>query len=83
MNIFSADPNLVTAKTCGCTEKETQKVAYAFSESFHSICLDKKDIIEAEIEACEKLLNYVTDKFEKTVVEKEITELRMALDLLA
>jgi hypothetical protein len=70
----------VTAKTCG--GKDTQRVIYVFSQSFHSLSLDKKAILEAEIEACEKLAKYVRDDSEKSVVEREISELRMALDLL-
>jgi hypothetical protein len=83
MNIFSSEePDLVIAKTCGRTGKETQKVTYAFSESFHSLCLDKKEMMQAEIEACERLLKYATNEPERAVIEKEITELRMALDFL-
>lgn len=80
MNIFAHESDLVTAKTCGY--KDTQRITYAFSESFHSLCLDKKAIIEAEIQACEKLFNYAPKESESSVIEKEISELRMALDLL-
>jgi hypothetical protein len=80
MNIFSQESELVTAKTCGCKEK--QQVTYAFSESFHSLCLDKKAILEAEIQACERLLKYATNESERSLVQSEITDLRMALDLL-
>jgi len=80
MNIFSQESELISAKTCGCKDKRS--VAYAFSESFHGLCLDKKAVLEAEIQACEKLLKYVPDESERSVVEKEISELRMALDLL-
>jgi hypothetical protein len=80
MNIFAQESNLVTAKTCG--GKDKQGIIYAFSESFHSLCLDKKAIIEAEIQACERLLKYATNAYERSVIEKEIVELRMALDLL-
>jgi len=82
MNISSQESNLVTAKTCGCKEKEGQKVTYSFSESFHSLCLDKKDVLQAEIQACERFLRYVKNESERAVVEKEVAELRMALDLL-
>ena len=80
MNIFAQDSELVIAKTCGC--KDNQRVTYVFSESFHSLSFDKKAIIEAEIQACEKLLKYARSDSERQVVEKEISELRMALDLL-
>jgi len=82
MNIFSQESSdLVTAKTCGCKADE-KKITYAFSESFHSLCVDKKDIIEAEIQACERLSNYANNDSEKSIIGKEISDLRMALDLL-
>jgi hypothetical protein len=80
MNIFAQESDLVTAKTCGYQAKEA--IMYSFSESFHSLCLDKKAIIEAEIQACERLLNYSKNDSESLVIKKEIAELRMALDLL-
>jgi hypothetical protein len=80
MNIFAQESELVTAKTCGCRDKTS--ITYAFSESFHGLCMDKKAVIEAEIQACERLLKYAPNESERSVVEKEIRELRMALDLL-
>ena len=44
----------IVAKTCGCREKNKRKVTYQFIDSYHSLCLDKKDIMYAELEACEK-----------------------------
>lgn len=80
MNVVYPQENIVIAKTCGC--KESNKVTYAFSEEFHALCMDKKDIIQAEIKACEKLVKYATSETERTVIEKEIAELRTALDLM-
>jgi hypothetical protein len=57
-------------------------VTYAFFDSYHSLCLDKKDIIYSEIEACQRLLKYTKDKVDKRIIEKEITGLKMALDLM-
>jgi hypothetical protein len=81
MNIVYPQSSLVTAKTCGCREKK-QKVTYAFSDEPHSLCMDKKDVLEAQIQACERLLKYTRDASERSAVEKEIAELRMALDLM-
>lgn len=84
MNISESEtPVKVVAKTCGCREKNRTKVTYEFVDSYHNLCLDKKDIIYAELDACERLLNYVTEIGDKTTVESEIVELKMALDLLA
>lgn len=82
MNVVYPQENIVIAKTCGCKENNRNKITYAFSEEFHSLCVDKKDIIQAEIKACEKLMKYATSETERAVVEKEIAELRTALDLM-
>jgi hypothetical protein len=80
MNIASPQENIVIAKTCGC--RDNNKVTYAFSEAFYTTCMDKKDIIRAEIEACKKLLKYATNQSDKAVVENEIIALTIALDLM-
>ncbi len=81
MNIESEAECLIVAKTCGCTTR-SRKVSYAFIDQSHALCLDKKDIIIAEIEACERLLKYVSTESDRQAVQKELLELRMALDLL-
>ena len=83
MNISESEaPIKIIAKTCGCREKNKRKVTYQFIDSYHSLCLDKKDIIYAELEACERLFRYASDEGDKKTVESEIAELKMALDLL-
>ena len=81
MNIVYAQSSLVTAKTCSCKEKK-QKVTYAFSNEPHSLYMDKKDVLEAQIDACERRLKYTKDAYERSTVGKEIAGLKMALDLL-
>ena len=82
MNITETEVPLdVVAKTCSCSGKN-RKVTYLILDSYHSLCLDKKDIIYSEIEACQRLLKYTNDKVDKKVIEKEITGLKMALDLM-
>jgi hypothetical protein len=82
MNISNTEsPVTIIAKTCGCKEKN-MKVTYSFIDSYHSLCLDKKDIISAEIEACNRLSKYMRDELDKKVIEREIAELKMALDLI-
>jgi hypothetical protein len=80
MNVVYGESTGLVAKTCGC--KQRQKVTYSFVDETHDLCIDKKDIIQAEIEACEKLLRYVSDESEKAVVAKEIEDLKTALDLM-
>jgi hypothetical protein len=79
MNIIEDEGALIEARTCGDKNK---RVAYKFMDGFHSLCLDKKDIMLAEIGACEMLLRACHDEVEKNAVEKEIAELKMALDLM-
>ena len=83
MNIIYLEENPVIAKTCSCKEKNRQKISYAFSEQSHSLGMDKKYIIQAEIEACERLLKYAINDYEKGAIEKEIAELKAALDLMS
>ena len=85
MNIAQTETSMkVIAKTCGCKEKnkKKKKVTYSFLDSYHSLCIDKRDIISAELEACERLLKYAADESDKNTVEREIAELRMMLDLM-
>jgi hypothetical protein len=81
MNIAETEgPFLIVAKTCGCGDKS--KVTYEFIDSCQSLWLDKKDIIYAELEACERL-QYMLDERDQKTVESEIRELKIGLDLLA
>jgi hypothetical protein len=58
-------------------------VTYALVDSYHSLCLDKKHIIYAELEACEKLLNYTLEDDDKKTIETEIAELNLEDEKLA
>ena len=71
----------IVAKICGSSDK-VRKVTYSFINESHSLCIDKRAIISAELEACERLLKYPTDKTEQETIKKEIAELKMALDLM-
>jgi hypothetical protein len=91
MNIVDSEvPFKVRAKTCShCNDRNkenntnTKKVTYSFIDGYHSLCLDKKDIISAETEACERLLKYTVDETDRKAVEMEIAELKMAIDLMS
>jgi len=79
MNIVEGEDQVIEARTCG---GKNMRVGYKFMDGFHSLCLDKKDILMAEIGACEMLLHPCQDDIDKNVVEKEIAELKMALELM-
>lgn len=81
MNIVKTEaPFLIEAKTSGFSEKKS--ISYYFIESVHSLCLNKIEIILEQIQACERLLKYVKDKTDEAIIEKEILELKFALDLI-
>ena len=81
MNIEVENPFAIEAKTCGCKDK--RNITYSFIESSHSLCIDRREIILAQIQACERLLKYVKDETELAAVEKEIASLKMAQDLIS
>lgn len=79
MNIAHGEDQLIEARTCG---DKNRRIAYKFMDGFHNLCIDKKDIMQAEIEACEMLLRACRDDESRKAVEKEIGELKMAMDLM-
>ena len=68
------------AKTCGCKDKN-RKVTYSIIDSYHNLCSDKRDIILAQIDACERLSNYTNDGSYLFLLDREIAELKLALDI--
>ena len=82
MNIIESEiPYLVEARTCGCKERG-RSVSYHFIESAHNLCLEKGELMLAQIQACERLLKYAKDEEEIKVLKEEISKLRLALDLV-
>ncbi len=80
MNIIEI-PFIVEAKASG--HNNTNKtISYSFIESPHNLCLDKREILLAQIQACERLLKYTVDENELIAIGKEIEELKLALDLM-
>jgi hypothetical protein len=73
----------IIAKTCGCEkDRRGKKITYSIVDQYHSVCLDKIDIITAELAACEGLLGHTTDEIERKIVEIEIMQLRMVKNSL-
>lgn len=82
MNIIENEiPYLVEAKTCGCNERG-KSVSYHFIESAHGLCLDKIELMSAQIQACVRLLKYAKDEQECILLKDEIIRLRLALDMI-
>jgi hypothetical protein len=63
----------IDAKICG--SEKSRKIAYSVMDFHHSIYINKKDIILAQIQACELLCKYSTDEFDKDVLKKETLDL--------
>jgi hypothetical protein len=83
MNIAGTEVAFATvAKICGCKGKNSRKITYSFTDRYHSLCIGKRDIILAELEACEGLLKYAVDENDKNTVQREIAELKMMIDLM-
>lgn len=82
MNIIENEiPYLVEARTCGCNERG-KSVSYHFLESIHGICMNKTELLSAQIQACERLLKFAKDIDESCLLGDEIDHLRLALDMM-
>jgi hypothetical protein len=81
MNITDLESSIqVDAKICGSVER--RKIAYSIVDFHHSLYINKKDIILAQISACELLYKYTSETFDKNVLKKEISDLKLMLDLI-
>jgi hypothetical protein len=75
MNISVTDSQLICeAKICRCIDNK--KIVYGFSEPVHGLCIDRKQLVISQIQACRNLLSYTTDKSEFLMIQKEIDELK-------
>ena len=84
MNVISTEVSLfVVAKTCNSNQacERGRKVTYEFIDMYYSTYLDKRDIITAQLHACERLIEFSKDDI--PVIKREIEELKMALDLIS
>lgn len=82
MNIIESEiPHVVEAKTCGFN-KGGKRISYHFIESSHNLCLEKSELLLAQIQACERLLKYGKENEEFSVLTDEIAKLRLALNLV-
>ena len=81
MNILEVEfPLKIEAKTTRYNDKTN--VIYSIAELQHNFCIDKKEIIMEQIKACENLSRYTNNKSDSLALEREISELKSALDIL-
>ncbi len=80
MNIFGSETILnIDAKIY--TDDEKRNIIYSFIEYPYELYIDKKEMILAQIQACERLLKYVKEDEDKTALGKEISYLKLSLDM--
>lgn len=60
----------MVAKIAGYADRSKRRITYALIDSYHSLCLDKKDVIRSELMAYEKLLKYMTEENDRLMDRK-------------
>ena len=81
MNILEVKfPLKIEAKTTRYNDKTN--VIYSIAELQHNFCIDKKEIIIEQIKACQNLSRYNINKSDSLALEREIHELKIALNIL-
>jgi hypothetical protein len=55
--------SLIVARTCGCDVEERD--SSFILESYETFCVDKKNIIMAQLDSCDMLLKYTADEKER------------------
>lgn len=81
MNILEVEfPLKIEAKTTRYNDKTN--VIYSIAELQHNFCIDKKEILIEQIKACENLSRYNINKSDSLALEREISELKIALNIL-
>ena len=54
------------AKIGGC-EKDHRKVVYSLADAYNNLCIDKREIILAQVTACEVLVKFIKGKMIKNI----------------
>jgi hypothetical protein len=81
MNILEIEfPFKIEAKTSKQNDKTN--VIYSIAEPYHNCYIDKKEIIIEQIKACTDLLKNTSNKSDIIALEKEISKLNLALEIL-
>ena len=81
MNILEIEfPFKIEAKTSKLNDKTN--VIYSIAEPYYNCYIDKKEIIIEQIKACTDLLKNTSNKSDIIALEKEISKLNLALEIL-
>jgi hypothetical protein len=65
-------PFAMAAKTCPSERNRYRKVMYTFLDPYYGLCLDKKEILMAQLDACERLSKIRVDSTDVKVIDMEI-----------
>ena len=64
-------------------KEKDRKVTYIIIDKYHSLSINKKDILWAELDACRELLIDTTNDTDRKFVQKEITQLEAILGMIS
>ncbi len=78
MNIIET-PLIIESKTSGY--KKNKSISYSFMETSHCLCLNEREIMLAQIQVYEHLLNHLSEEIGLISLNKEILNLKLSLDL--
>ncbi len=84
MNIIKTEtPFLVEAKSTGGNNRKNRNITYHFIESAHTLCLNKEELLQAQLKACQRLLKLPYEKEDdKDIIENEIIKLSQVLNVI-
>ncbi len=81
MNILEIEfPFKIEAKISKYNNKAN--IMYTIAEPNYTTCINKKEILIEQIKSCENLLRCTNNKNDIGAIENEISELKLALDVL-
>ena len=84
MNIIKTEiPFIVEAKTTDCNNRKNRNITYHFMESARTTYLDKEELLQAQLKACQRLLRLpYEEENDKDIIENEIIELSQVLNVM-
>ena len=84
MNIIKTEiPFIVEAKTTDCNNRKNRNITYHFMESAHTTYLDKEELLQTQLKACQRLLRLpYEEENDKDIIENEIIELSQVLNVM-
>lgn len=82
MNIIKTEtPFLVEATSTGCNDRKDRNITYIIIESIHTLCLDKEELVQAQIKPCQRLLKLpYEEEGEIDLIENERIKLGQVLN---